>query len=96
MEFESKLNLYGNEFLTTYFIDDTVMILALGENTNFEKNRGATIYLYLCADGDVDYCINTFVFFEPGELDDFLEKLPEMNAFDFIMRGTGIQPTLYE
>lgn len=96
MEFEEQLNLYGDEFLNTYFINDSIMILALGENTSFEKGKAATVYLYLCVDGDVDYCINTFVFFKSDELDDFLEKLPQMNAFEFIVRGTGIQPNLIE
>ena len=96
MEFDVPLNLQGSEFLTTYFVDEAaVMILALGENTNFEEKEAAFIYLYMCVDGEVEYGIDTFVFFEREELKEFLENLPRMNAFDFVMRGVGCPPKLY-
>lgn len=97
MEFDVPLYLDGDEFLTTYFIkeEESVMILALGDNTNFERKGAATVFLYLCIDGEVEHGIDTFVFFERSELQEFLEKLPQMNIFDFVLRGSGIQPNLH-
>ena len=98
MEFDQPLNLAGSEFLMTYFIkeEESVMILALGDNTSFEKKGPAFVYLYKYEDGEVVHGIDTFVFFESEELQEFIEKLPKMNAFDFVMRGVGCPPNLYE
>lgn len=97
MEFEIPLNLQGNEFLTTIFHpkDESLMILALGENTEMKKKEVAFVYLYLCTNGEVDHGIDTFVFFEHEKVQEFIENLPQMTALDFVLAGTGCQPKLY-
>lgn len=97
MEFDIPLNLQGSEFLMTYFLpeDETVMILALGENTKMESKGAAFVYLYLCISGEIERGIDTFVFFEPEKIQEFIEQLPQMTVMDFVLAGCGCQPKLY-
>lgn len=90
-------DLDGSEFITNIFHPDetALMILVLGENTEFEQKGPAILYLYACEDGEVEYGINTFVFFEREEMLSFLDELPMMSALDFIKHGTGCRPNLY-
>lgn len=90
-------DLDGSEFITNIFHPDesALMILVLGENTEFEKKGPAFLYLYAYEDGEVAYGINTFVFFEQKELLKLLNDLPTMSAMDFIKQGTGCRPNLH-
>ncbi len=90
-------DLDGSEFIMNIFHPDesALMVLVLGENTEFEKKGPAFLYLYACEDGEVAYGINTFVFFEQKELLKFLNDLPTMSALDFIKRGIGCRPNIY-
>jgi hypothetical protein len=97
LEFDIPLNLDGNEFLTTYFspVDESIMILALGDNINGDKEGPSTVFLYMCIDGEVEYGIESFVFFDSEKVWEFLNNIPEMSALDFMALSIGIRPSLY-
>lgn len=90
-------DLDGTEFITNIFHPDepALMILVLGDNTEFEKNGPAFLYLYACEDGEVAFGIDTFVFFKREKMVSFLNDLPTMSAMDFIKLGTGARPNFY-
>lgn len=89
------IKLLGNEFITTFHPDEeSVMILVTGDNSDFFAEGPAYVYLYKYEDGTVVHGIDSFVFFEIQAMNDFLEQLPTMSAFDFVKHGTGIVPSI--
>ncbi len=96
LDFETVIDLQGNEFITTLFHEkeDAYMILALGDNLDGTKVGPSFIFLYLCIDGEIEYGINTFVFMKPEEASAFINELPTMSAMDFIIKGTSISPSV--
>lgn len=88
--------LQGEEVLATYFFPEAedIMLMALGENVNGEKEGPAFVYLYMFEDGEVNYGIDTFVFLDRERMKEFIKKLPTMSAMDYLMQSIACPPTI--
>lgn len=94
--FDNLINLQGSQFLTTYFsqFEQSVMILALGDNMNGEKMGPSLVYLYMCIDGEVDHGIESFAFSNVDEAWSFVDNLQYMSAIDFMAASIGCPPKI--
>ncbi|MDV6377147.1 hypothetical protein ORD22_02570 [Sporosarcina sp. GW1-11] len=96
MDFKTLLDLEGSEFLTHFYnqSDPSFMIVATGENMDSLKEGPAVIHLYMFVDGEVNHGIESFVFPNPKRAWEFLNKLPQMSAIDFMVDSVGFPPKI--
>lgn len=81
------------EFVTTFHPnDESAMFVIYGNNINFTEEKPAMLFMYLYLDGEISNGIDSFIFFNRDEINTFLERLPTMTVFDFLLRGSGVQP----
>ena len=94
--FDNLLNLEGTQFLNTYFsqLEQSVMILALGDNMDGKRPGPSLVFLYMCIDGEVDHGIESLAFTTPDMAWDFVNNLQHMSAIDFMVASIGCPPKI--
>ena len=93
-DYEGRLNLVGKEFVTTVFnpLNDNDMILILGDNIDGQKEGLTYLFLYLSLSGEIEHGIESLAFNSPNEAWQFIDKLPEMTALEFMFKTLGVRP----
>ena len=97
LDFKMQSNLQGDEFVTHFYnqTEPTFMILIKGDNMDGAKEGPSIIYMYMFIDGEVDHGIETFIFSNSKSAWDFINKLPQMSAIDFMIASIGCPPKIY-